>query len=336
MFEATTALLPRDKPQEMNKQYFALVLLTLGLLALLAAERQRPIQESLLHQRKPVAFASVLYQQDVASVVFPLFHRALQYTDFRQAFGGFFRGWHLEIAGALLAIAAIFFSFVFLLARQRERLRRELLHEMARDLHDETGAAISNISLLAELLKRELDPAQQKQGEGLLNRISEEADKIHGIISSAIKVLDPEYERLHQLTALLGHHAQDVFCYQPIDFSIVLPAELRDIRMRASCRHDFYLILKETLHNIARHAQAQTARIEFWREGRTLYCRISDDGCGFDPAASPPGNGLRNMERRARRIGARLTVDAAPLRGAAVCLALPLRAPWWHAERWKL
>jgi signal transduction histidine kinase len=131
---------------------------------------------------------------------------------------------------------------------------------------------------------------------------------------------------------LLAHHAQEVFRYQPLDFSIHLAEEIRDVRISASFRRDFYLILKETLHNISRHSGATAVYIEFGEKNGELNCRIRDDGCGFDPATISRGNGLKNMARRAKLIGGKLLIDTRPGGGTVVHLNMPLSG----ARRWKL
>ena len=235
----------------------------------------------------------------------------------------------------IACLAALCAFFIFLLVRQRRRILNYMQQAMARDMHDEIGASISNICMLSALVERDLSPAGAEQGKEFLNRISEEANKIHDTISDTIKVLDPAYKRLMGLSALLGHHAQEVFRYQPIDFSIHLSEGAKDQRIRACYRRDFFLILKECLHNISRHAKATEVRIEFEEKGGMLYCQISDNGCGFDSTVPGCCNGLKIMARRAKFIGARLSIDTWPGRGTEVHLCLPLRMHLLSFSYWK-
>jgi signal transduction histidine kinase len=254
---------------------------------------------------------------------------------FLQAVGTGLSQQHLLLISVLLGLAAVAVLLMLLLKWQQRRQQRRLQERMVEDMHDGVGASLSNIMLLAELLKPRLDPAEAGQGEAYLERISEEASRIHDIISDAIKLLSPAYEELAGLAALLGHHAQETFRDLEVDFAIALPDELKGTRLPPDCRQDFFFILKEGLHNIARHAQARAVRIEFFREQGLLCCRLQDDGCGFDPAAVPANNGLRSMARRARRIGARLVIATRPGRGTAATLSLPLRLPWHSAAQWR-
>lgn len=89
-----------------------------------------------------------------------------------------------------------------------------------------------------------------------------------------------------------------------------------------------YRIAQEALHNVVRHAQAGSARLELGTDGPTTRLRISDDGRGFDPSALPAteldrGLGLAGMRERARLVGATLEVRSRPGEGTTVDVRIP-------------
>jgi signal transduction histidine kinase len=80
----------------------------------------------------------------------------------------------------------------------------------------------------------------------------------------------------------------------------------------------------EALSNIARHAQASRVTLTLGRTGADAVFEVSDDGCGFDPAAmATRGHGLRNFVARVESIGGRLRLDSAPGKGTAVRVQIP-------------
>lgn len=87
-------------------------------------------------------------------------------------------------------------------------------------------------------------------------------------------------------------------------------------------------ILREALSNTARHAGACRVRVSLAFAPDELDLVVSDDGCGPGRTSGGGDNGrhegLRNMRERARRLGGRLTVDAAPGGGTRVLVAVPL------------
>lgn len=107
------------------------------------------------------------------------------------------------------------------------------------------------------------------------------------------------------------------------DWKIDLPDQLRGEAAAALSPHvmlQVLRVLQEALTNALKHARARRVRVwlEF-RDGR-LQAEVEDDGVGFSGNARPGGRGLGNMRTRARRIGARLDITAAPVRGTLLRL----------------
>ncbi|HJR33390.1 MAG TPA: ATP-binding protein, partial [Gemmatimonadales bacterium] len=72
-----------------------------------------------------------------------------------------------------------------------------------------------------------------------------------------------------------------------------------------------------------------TVAVELRGDPAGVSLAVSDDGRGFDPAASADGGrmGLVGMQERMAAVGGRLTVDAAPGRGARLVAQVPAAAP---------
>jgi signal transduction histidine kinase len=86
-----------------------------------------------------------------------------------------------------------------------------------------------------------------------------------------------------------------------------------------------YLIYKEALHNVARHASARNVTIDIGVERGRLVMRIRDDGRGFDEGTVRAGRGLENMRRRARQIGGDLEIESDA--GAGTRMTFSARIP---------
>jgi signal transduction histidine kinase len=86
-------------------------------------------------------------------------------------------------------------------------------------------------------------------------------------------------------------------------------------------------IAGEALHNCVKHAGASAATVSLDGRADELVLTVTDDGCGFDPAAGGVrGHGQRTMRERALLCGGTLQVDSAPGRGTSVVVRVPLSA----------
>ena len=96
-------------------------------------------------------------------------------------------------------------------------------------------------------------------------------------------------------------------------------------------RRNFYLIFKEAVTNALKYAECSEVAVDITMHQEKIDLKISDNGKGFDPATvihthehTLSGNGLRNMQMRAKEMGATLTLDAAPGKGTSVSLRFGL------------
>ena len=84
-----------------------------------------------------------------------------------------------------------------------------------------------------------------------------------------------------------------------------------------------YFCCLEALQNIAKYAQATSARICLQAQNGTLRFTVSDDGAGYDARHTPLGSGQRNMADRLAALGGQLEVRSAPRQGTTIAAELP-------------
>ena len=143
--------------------------------------------------------------------------------------------------------------------------------------------------------------------------------------------IDPRRDDLSNLILRIRHFAADTLEAQGIAWNFQGPPEEESIKLTPEQRRQVYLILKEAIYNIARHAGASSARLTLRLAHHQLVAEVEDDGCGFpmameSDASRPlrPGNGLGNMRARAAKLGGSLRIESQPGRGACVILNVPL------------
>ena len=114
-------------------------------------------------------------------------------------------------------------------------------------------------------------------------------------------------------------------------WSYVAPANLAHVRLDPQSRRNLFLLLKEGVTNVARHASARSASLEIRLVGHELQAELRDDWRGFDTSAADTRSdhhGILSMRARAERLGARLTIDSSPGTGTSMSVRMPILGFW--------
>ena len=209
-------------------------------------------------------------------------------------------------------------------SRRRERhwqAEHALRQRIAADLHDDVGNLLTQISMHSDLLRE--TPHTPAQTRDRLDALAIASRQAAQQMSDVVWSLDAGPLRLGQLLDRMRDHAQEVLPPAGLDVRFRVPADLPDPTLAPALLHNFYLIYKEALHNVVKHAQATTVTVELAAAPAGLTLTVADNGRGHDGRPRPGGRGLANMQARARAVGG--TVRFKPLStGFAVVVAVPL------------
>jgi signal transduction histidine kinase len=125
----------------------------------------------------------------------------------------------------------------------------------------------------------------------------------------------------------MRRHGSDVLPASDIGFDFLVLGDEGDRWIGAETRRQVFLVFKEAINNIVRHARATAVRVEFGVAAGVVRLLIEDNGQGFDPAADVDGHGLRSLRDRARRLGGTVTIQSTVGSGSVVTLTCPLAGP---------
>lgn len=233
----------------------------------------------------------------------------------------FTRGVFSSITGLLggLGLALV----IFAQGRVKRRKDLEALRQrIASDLHDDIGSNLSSIALLAELGKTETGEPELVVEE--FTEIKQTADKTIESMRDIVWLIRPGEETWKQMMTRFRETASKLL--RAHEYSFIETGQMHDDRLPLEFKRDFFLIYKEVLNNIVRHAEADNVFIEVETVRGKLDLTIQDDGKGFDNLATEfrEGNGLRNLRMRAHAIGAKLKVKSTVNNGTVVHLTAPL------------
>jgi ligand-binding sensor domain-containing protein/signal transduction histidine kinase len=203
---------------------------------------------------------------------------------------------------------------------------------IATDLHDDIGSGLSRMAILSEVVKQQMGATSQ-ESVPMLTEIAESARTLVSSMRDIVWAIDPRHDNLSNVVFRVRQFASDILEPQQIKLDFRASSELDKVKLDPEQRRHLFLIFKEALNNIARHADCRSVLVEITVRHTGLTATVRDDGRGFkstSPQDTPTdgrggGHGLENMHLRATELGGYLTVDSGLSRGTALTLRIPLK-----------
>jgi len=256
--------------------------------------------------------SSGLHSQQAATVTFTILRPVWQ------------RWWFISLVLVAIALAAYLidrYRVAKLLEVERVRTR------IATDLHDDIGASLSRMAILSEVVKQ-TTAKNDVRSAGMLTEIADSARNLVDSMSDIVWSIDPNKDDLRNVLSRVRALASDVLEPQGIHWEMLAPAEIPATKLNPEQRRHLYLIFKEAISNIAKHAHCGRVQIEVAIKPGGLFFAIKDDGKGMAavvPGDRLGGNGLRNMSSRAGELGGKLSVNDEPGGGTCIKFSVPHR-----------
>ena len=203
-------------------------------------------------------------------------------------------------------------------AVQKDRAR------IAKDLHDDLGAHLSQIAMLSELAQSDLDKPALAHGH--LDQIFQAARLITRSLDEIVWAVNPRNDTLDRFVAHVCQFAPEYLRAAGIRSRLDMPIELPPVKLAANVRHHLYLGLKEALHNVIKHAGATEVWLRLELTADTITLVVEDNGRGFKTPSSPGlgADGLVNLRHRMEEIGGELRQESASDRGTRITFIAPL------------
>ncbi len=202
----------------------------------------------------------------------------------------------------LLTMAGMIYGF-YLFKIGRLKALVNLRTQIASNLHDEVGSFLTRITMFSDNLLYGRNTTEQQQAKlGKIARLSREAT---ASMSDVLWTIDARNDSAGNLTDRMREHAEEMLLPLGIDLRFDFSQTETRQQMLPEARRDIYLIYKEAINNIARHAQDATiTEVIFVLDVKHLMLRITNDGVAQDPNNMPAGQGLGNMKMRAKKLNA--------------------------------
>lgn len=206
---------------------------------------------------------------------------------------------------------------------QQQEALLAVRNTISKDLHDDIGASLSNIGILNEMARRSLN--EPEKSKDYLLKASEDIQRISGALSDIVWNVNPRFDNPDDLFIRMRRYAADILEGADVKATILLPEKSGYMNMTMQQRRDFYLIFKEAVNNLAKYSGPSNAVVQVIATQESISLLVKDDGKGFNISEIVTGNGLYNMQQRAKANGGSLTVESVKGKGTSVFLVLPLK-----------
>jgi len=241
------------------------------------------------------------------------------------------------VVSVVLAVTLVFAAAVWWRGKaavMKRRLARAEAHldlhqerlRIARDMHDDMGARLTHIALLADRTRREANrnPAGQMP---LLAELAEGARAAVSALDAIVWAVNPQHDSVGDFADYLSDYVPGYLQAASVECRLDLRVTAPRRSLGLTLRHSLLMAVKEALQNVVRHAGATVVHLKLSDAQGRLVVSVVDDGCGLKDAASGvTHSGLNNMRQRLSEAGGLCEIQTGENgRGTHVKFTVPLR-----------
>ncbi len=194
---------------------------------------------------------------------------------------------------------------------------------ISRDLHDNIGAQLTFIISSVETLKQAFNITDEK----ISSRLSSISDFTRDTITElrdtiwAMNLSEIDFSEIRSRILNFVEKAQKSNEHIHIHFE--RDKELDQLHFSSVDGMNIYRITQEAVNNAMKYSGAKNILLTARKIAEYIEITIKDDGKGFEMDKTEPGNGIRNMQKRAAEINASISVDSKTGNGTSIVLKIP-------------
>ncbi|MEI6647853.1 MAG: histidine kinase [bacterium] len=210
---------------------------------------------------------------------------------------------------------------------ERQNVLEHERARIARDLHDDIGAGLTEIAMQSDWVRRDLANGPTADTHRRIERVCQSAIELTRSVDEIVWAVNPANDTLDRFANYLSQTTKQFLDAAGLRMRFDLPQEIAPTPMAGKTRHCLFLAVREALNNAVKHAHADLIKIEL-RLGATDLCiAVEDNGCGFLLAESSPSGtheGLENMRLRMEEISGRFNLTSNLGKGTKAEFIVPL------------
>ena len=195
--------------------------------------------------------------------------------------------------------------------------------QIARDLHDELGASLTQIAHLSE--ETQDTPAPVMSSGSKARKIAALAEEAVNRMSEIVWANNAKYDTLADTTGYLREYAANYLSSAGLAARLEFPESVPARVVPGEFRRHLLLVIKEGLHNTFKHAEATSVSLQLCLRGDQLELCLADNGRGFSNGLhSRSGNGLGNMQQRIAELGGSFEIQSHTENGTEIKIRVTL------------
>ncbi|MBS1734350.1 MAG: hypothetical protein JST02_13730, partial [Bacteroidetes bacterium] len=161
--------------------------------------------------------------------------------------------------------------------------------------------------------------------ENSLNIIQSNAGEMVNKLNDIVWLINPGQDSLRQLMERLEDYAMQLAVIKNIHVLSGFSEQLGNTILPTETRRSIYLLFKEAINNAVKYSNASFVELKVEQSPALVTITLKDNGEGFDVAEVKRGNGLNNMEQRARDLNAAIAIQS--VKGAGTSVKLTVKIP---------
>ena len=231
--------------------------------------------------------------------------------------------WWFRLLVIALIIAVVYSFYRYQLNKKLEQ-HLAIAADRARissEMHDDLGSGLSKISFLSDMINQDSTKDDTKLHLENISRSSKEmVEQMGNIIWS----MNEKNDQLNNLIAYTRKYAVEFFENTTIKCLVNTPDFIPPINIEGITRRNIFLVVKEALHNVLKHSNADVVKISFEVSTHFFSIIIHDNGKGIDGSKSSVfGNGLINMAKRMKEVDGKFSIKNE--NGTRIEISIPIK-----------
>ncbi len=231
--------------------------------------------------------------------------------------------WWAEILWIMVAAMIIYTIYMY---RKRSVDKLSCIRQaIALDLHDDIGSTLNSISVYSEIAGKQMttNPANAKN---LLEKMGVSSRDMIDTMNDIVWAVNPKNDYFENVLQRMQFFAGELLSGKNILLKFEADERIKRVKLSMITRKNLYLIFKEAINNAYKYSFAKTVIVGISEKAGKLIMQVIDDGKGFIIASKNiKGNGLENMNLRAKEINATLYITSKEDKGTVIELVLPIK-----------